>query len=257
MPAKVLHAVTVPNKSQEGKPQASQASEQTPVQQAVPASTSAAGKAALPHAPRRHEDRATPMPGEPGMAAKQGSTPGNAGILGVPLPVLVTNGGKALSSPTGSGATPAYTMLTLTPLGTGSAWPVTPQKPDKPAAPASGQPSRASERPGSGHPEASSAVAPASGQHSRNPKPNAASARPKADSTGKLGLMLSRSPPPDAVSARPKADSAKQVSGLKPSNVPKPVPTRPGQLPSTSTPQVNTPASGGRPARGRVMTYAC
>lgn len=257
VPAKALHAVTVPDKSQEGKPQASQASPQTPVQQAVPASTSAAGKAALPHAPRRHEARAAPMPGEPGMTAKQGRMPGTAAIPGVPLPVLAMNIGKAVGSPTGSGATPAYTMLTLTPLGTGSAWPVTPQKPDKPAAPASGQPSRAGERPGSDHPEASSAVAPASGQHSRTPQPNTASARPKADSPGRLGLMLSRSPQPDAGSARPKADSARQVSGLKPSTVPKPVPTRPVQLPGASTPRVNTPASGGRPVRGRVMTYAC
>ena len=255
MPAKASHAVTVPDKSQKCKPQASQASPQTPVQQAVPASTSAAGKAALPHAPRRHEARAAPMPGEPGMTAKQGRTPG--AIPGVPLPVLATNGGKAVGSPTGSGATPAYTMLTLTPLGTGSAWPVMPQKPDKPAAPASGQPSRASERPGSDHPEASSAVAPASGQHSRTPQPNTASARLMADSTGKLGLMLSRGPRPDAGTARPKADGAKQVSGLKPSIVPKPAPTRPGQLPSASTPRVSTPASGGRPVRGRVMTYAC
>ena len=257
VPAKASSAVTVPDKSQEGKPQASQASPQTPVQQAVPASTSAAGKAALPHAPRRHEDGAAPMPGEPGMAAKQGRAPGTAVIPGVPLPVLATNGGKTVGSPTGSGATPAYTMLTLTPLGTGSAWPVTPQKPDKPAAPASGQLSRAGERPGPEHPEASSAVAPASGQHSRTPQPNTASARPKVDSTGKLGLMLSRSPRPDASSARPKADKAKQISGLQPSTVPKPASTRPGQLPDASTPRVNTPASGGRPVRGRVMTYAC
>ena len=256
MPAKASHAVTVPDKSQECKPQASQASPQTPVQQAVPASTSAAGKAALPHAPRRQENRAVPMPGEPVVTAKQGRMPG--AIPGVPLPVLATDGGKGpVGSPTGSGATPAYTMLTLTPLGTGSAWPVTPQKPDKPAAPASGQPSRASERPGSDRPKAPSAEASASGQPSRTPQLVANLAHPKADSTGKLGLMLSKSPRPDAGSARPKADSAKEVAGLKPATVPKPVPTRPGQLPGASTPRVSTPASGGRPVRGRVMTYAC
>ncbi len=72
---------------------------------------------------------------KPARTERLGSLPATGHLEAVPLPVQALEDNTRASSPSSSG-TPAYTMLTQTPLGTGSAWPAAaPDKADSQPAP--------------------------------------------------------------------------------------------------------------------------
>lgn len=82
-------------------------------------------------APDRVDSAAAPLRAgkgnyEPVSPEMQGSLPAMGHLPATPLPVLALEDNRRATSPSSSG-TPAYTMLTQTPLGTGSAWPAAAQ----------------------------------------------------------------------------------------------------------------------------------
>lgn len=211
-PAKPAPAAdTIAEKQHSKLAQAPQAAAQPPAKQPVPASSSASEKPAPIAAPPVQQPpagcatQAAKGAVLTATAAKQGDkpaaehTPAPSGPdKHAPLPAVQRDVSQSADAFISSD-TPAYTMLTLTPLGTGSAWPVSPQKPAKPTPTSSqciavSQPTAAS---GSLHVTSSAELGKAA---------SGAALSPAGQPAGQAGRMRS----PDAFTPRAKTPTSEQ-----------------------------------------------
>ena len=116
-PVKAAPSVGASSNAEPGKlqsPEPSAAMESPPAPKAVQGQTLAAPAS---------DPKSSKAPATPASTAGPGSAAAAGHIPALPLPVLTSDDSKAASMHS-SGGTPHYTMLTRTPLGTGSAWPV-------------------------------------------------------------------------------------------------------------------------------------